>query len=134
MKIMFDTNVLISAALFKGKLLQIVSKTSNEHKMVICSAIIDEFLCVIDRKFPDKKKYADKFLYELDYIFVQTPKSIKEDAFPNIRAKKDYPILASAIIADTDIFITGDKDFRDISIKRPKILTPKEYAENYMII
>ena len=134
MKIMFDTNILISAALFKGKLLQIVSKTSDEHKIVICSAIIDEFLCVIDRKFPYERKYADKFLYELDYIFVQTPKTIKENAFPNIRDKKDYPILASAIIADVDIFITGDKDFNGISIERPKILTPKEYAENYMII
>jgi predicted nucleic acid-binding protein len=46
--------------------------------------------------------------------------------------KDDIPLLASAIETDADIFITGDKDFDDIKITRPKIMKPKDYIEEYM--
>lgn len=40
-------------------------------------------------------------------------------------------VLHTAIIADVDILITGDKDFEDIKIERPEIMTPKEFLEKY---
>jgi predicted nucleic acid-binding protein len=33
---------------------------------------------------------------------------------------------------DADVFITGDKDFDNIKITRPKIMKPKDYIEEYM--
>jgi predicted nucleic acid-binding protein len=36
-------------------------------------------------------------------------------------------------IADVDIMITGDKDFKNIEIERPEIVTPKEFLEKYQI-
>ncbi len=40
-------------------------------------------------------------------------------------------VLHTAIITDVDILITGDKDFKDIEIERPEILTPKEFLDKY---
>ena len=52
--------------------------------------------------------------------------------YPKIRDKKDYPILASAIIADVDVFITDDKDFNTIDVEQPKIMTLFEFAALYL--
>ena len=67
--------------------------------------------------------------YEISY----TPPDIDENIYPVIRDKKDYPILASAIIADVDVFVTGDKDFDLIDIERPDIMTITDFAEKYFI-
>jgi hypothetical protein len=36
-------------------------------------------------------------------------------------------ILASAILANVDILITGDKDFCPVNRDRPLIFTPRQY-------
>ena len=48
---------------------------------------------------------------------------------PSVRDAKDEPVLASAIHADVDILITGDKDFSAVQIDRPVILTPAAFLE-----
>lgn len=40
-------------------------------------------------------------------------------------------VLVSAIIEEVDILITGDKDFSELDIEKPEILTPKEFLEKY---
>lgn len=40
-------------------------------------------------------------------------------------------MLYTAIIEDVDLFIMGDKDFSDIEIEKPEILTPKQFLEEY---
>ncbi|MCI6809207.1 MAG: PIN domain nuclease, partial [Spirochaetia bacterium] len=37
--------------------------------------------------------------------------------------------LVSAILSDSDILLTGDKDFEDIKIDKPLIFTPAKYFE-----
>ena len=50
----------------------------------------------------------------------------------NIRDTKDYPVLYTAIVEDVDILVTGDKDFADVEIEKPKILTPADFMEKYL--
>jgi hypothetical protein len=38
------------------------------------------------------------------------------------------PVLAAAIAAGIDIFVTGDKDFDGLALQRPLILTPAQYV------
>jgi predicted nucleic acid-binding protein len=52
--------------------------------------------------------------------------------YPQIRDKDDILLLASAIETNADIFITGDKDFDEIKIIKPKIMKPREYIDEYM--
>ena len=60
-----------------------------------------------------------------------TPNDLEEGLF-DIRDIKDYPVLYTAIIEDVDILITGDKDFKDIDIEKPEIMTPTEFLEFYL--
>ena len=50
-----------------------------------------------------------------------------------IRDNMEYPVLYTAIIEDVDILITGDKDFLDVEIEKPEILTPAQFTERYII-
>ena len=38
----------------------------------------------------------------------------------------------SAIIADVDVFVTGDKDFAGLDLLRPKIMTISEFTQEYL--
>ena len=44
-----------------------------------------------------------------------------------IRDVKDRPILRAAINADADILLTGDKDFLESGLEKPKAMTPTEF-------
>ncbi len=46
-----------------------------------------------------------------------------------MRVFTDTNVVISAILSDSDILITGDKDFEDIKVKKPLIFTPTEYFE-----
>ena len=99
MKVMLDTNILISAGLFAGKRTSnITINIADEYHLVLSSRIIDELWEVIARKFPDKKPAVEKFLERLNYEVAEAPAEIDEDIYPKVRDKKDYPILASAVI------------------------------------
>lgn len=41
-------------------------------------------------------------------------------------------VLYTAIMEDVDIFVTGDKDFCNVDVEKPEILTPGEFAEKYL--
>ena len=133
MRVTLDTNLLISAGIFSGKRTTALTlQVADEHTIVLPTRIIDELREVMDTKFPDKKSVLERFLKRLSYEIAYTPLEIDEDIYPKIRDKKDYPILASAIIADVDVFITGDKDFGGLDLERPEIMTISEFEEMYM--
>lgn len=73
----------------------------------------------------------EKFLTALSYELVYSPENYVDTPLFEIRDDKDYMVLHTAIIADVDILITGDKDFKDIEIERPEIVTPKEFLDKY---
>lgn len=46
-----------------------------------------------------------------------------------MRDAKDAPILATAIMEDVDIFLTGDKDFLVMEVDMPDIMTMTEFLQ-----
>lgn len=131
MKIMLDTNVLISAFVFKSSIInEVIRKISNEHEIVIASYCIDELKEVVREKFHIDMKKLDKFLNDFPFHLLYSPESIEVKLF-EIRDECDYIILHTAIIENVDILITGDKDFKDVDVEYPEILTPREFLEKY---
>ena len=100
MRVFVDTNVVISAMLFpNGKVAKVFSHLLEKHTLIISSYTKDECKEVFEKKYP------------------------------KIRDIKDLPVLVSAILSDSDILLTGDKDFEDIKIDKPLIFTPAKYFE-----
>jgi len=133
MRIMLDTNIIISAGIFGGAWTSdLILRIANEYNIILSSTIITELREVVALKFPNKASALEQFLTRLSYEIAYTPTEINPDIYPNVRDPKDYPILASAIIADVDVFITADKDFNPIDIERPEILSPLAFQQKYM--
>ena len=131
MRVMVDTNILISMLLFPGKRYDDLIETINkDHTLVLSSFVIDEFWDVIKRKFPQKEEAADRFLTKLAYELAYTPHQMPGGLF-EIRDMKDYPVVYSAVIDQTDVLISGDKDITSVEIEAPEILTMAEFMEKY---
>lgn len=133
MRIMLDTNVIISALLFPSARMDRLFQTIViNHTMVISSYVIDELHEVVKRKFPQKEAVVECLLASMSYEFVYTPKCIS-DSLVYIRDVKDYPVIHTAIVEAVDILITGDKDFGELDIEKPEIMTPNEFLERFGI-
>ena len=132
MKIMLDTNILISMIIFPGQMfLQMLDVITKQHKLVLSSYVLDELSNVVTRKFPKRENALNKFLAAIPYEKFVTPPDMDLSVF-EIRDAKDYPVLYSAIAAKVDVLITGDKDILTVeNIDTPKIMTAREFVERF---
>jgi len=132
MRIMIDANVIVSAILFPQSIVsEIIKHIILYNKLTLSQYTIDEVKEVFYRKFPHRVNEMEKFIKNLPYeLFMK--KQIKRKIYPKIRDLDDLPVLINAIQSDVDLFITGDKDFNDIIIKKPKIMDPRKYFNKYM--
>ncbi|MFA7621935.1 MAG: putative toxin-antitoxin system toxin component, PIN family [Aminobacteriaceae bacterium] len=129
---MLDTNVLVSLLLFPNERMNaMLALIFSEHELILSSFVVTELKDVIRRKFPAKAGVVDRLLLKMSYTLVYTPDEMDETLF-NIRDAKDYPVLYTAIVEDVDILVTGDKDFADIKIEKPEILTPAGFMAKYL--
>ena len=130
-EIMLDTNVLYSAIFHPNeRMLRLISKIAREHFLVISEEVLDELFEIANRKAKDKISAIGVFFENICYLSASKRSYIEPNLF-EIRDMKDYPILYAAIVVGVDVFITGDKDFDEVDIARPEILTPTEFLEKY---
>ena len=129
---MIDANVIVSAILFPGSILsKILKHIVTYSKITLSQYTIDEIHKVFKRKFPHRINEMESFLRKFPYeTFILN--EITTEKYPNIRDLNDMPVLANAIESKVDILITGDKDFDEIKIKKPKIMNPRMYFEKYI--
>ena len=132
MRVLIDTNVLISAALSANGVpfRAYVKAASYPNHGLICEQNVDEMKRIFDKKFQARLASLDKFLsvalLTLELIPIPTKEDISE---AQIRDVDDRSILRAAIEANADILLTGDKDFLESGVKNPKIMTPAEFLQ-----
>lgn len=130
MRVLIDTNVLISAALSANGVpfRAYVKAASYPNHGLICEQNVDEMKRIFNKKFPTRLASLDKFLsvalLTLELVPIPTEEDISET---QIRDVNDRPILRAAIEAKADVLLTGDKDFLESGVENPKIMTPAEF-------
>ncbi len=130
MRVVLDTNVLISSLFWKGKL-ALLSELINKQKIILCfsKSTLNELVRVssyfhIAKKIKEENIDFDKIITKLISKSVLTipnfvPNVIKEDP-------SDNKFLACAISAQASFIISGDnhllklKEFQGIPIVSPK--------------
>ena len=127
MKVVFDTNVLVSALVFPGgrgeAALQRIVEERDE--LIVSKPILDELLGILARKFArdaEQLAHVAVFISELG-------RTVKPRG--KIRMLKDDPdnrILECAIAGDAHAIVTGDKQLLDLKEYRGvRLLTLREY-------
>lgn len=130
MRVLIDTNILISAALSnKGTPYQaFVKAVSYPNHGLMCEQNIDEMRRIFNRKFPQKISALESFLSLALLTLEVIPMPVIEyDTENQIRDINDRPILRAALYANADILLTGDKDFLESGLQKPQILTAAEF-------
>lgn len=131
MKVMIDTNIIISAALFKSHAIkELMNNIFDNHTLVLTNSIIDEVKGVVSYKFPHKVDETDAFFASISFEYQHTPTNDDEEQI-KIRDDSDRKIIASAKMAQVDVLITGDKDFFDRTYDGIEILTPAGFMKKY---
>lgn len=127
MRILVDTNILISAVLFPhSRVAQTLLYITEHHSVVLCDLNIYELREVLKRKKPDKLPDAEVLLAELSYELIPAAYHVEK----MIRDASDQPILNSAIIADLDVILTGDKDFLCLEMNHPRCMSVADFLKH----
>lgn len=134
-KIILDTNVVVSALIQKSFPYLILHDLYLEREIELCISdnLLAEYYEVLSRnkfaKFPDFKIKAETVLADINAnaTFFQPKKKINK-----IKDPDDNMLLELAHESKADFLITGNtNDFTIPKYKRTKIVTPREYWENY---
>jgi uncharacterized protein len=128
LRIVFDSNVYISALLFKGipgKILEMVQK--DKIILIVSDEIIDETIRILEDKFKWPRHNIDKFKRRLSDISDNIKPDIRLDIIKE--RESDNRILECAVSGDANLIVSGDKyllklkSYKNIPIARPKYLT-----------
>ena len=126
MRILVDTNILISAVLFPhSRPAQALVYVTENHEMVLCDQNLSELREVLNRKAPQTLPDAEVLLTELSYELIPAVPHAQK----LIRDVKDQPILNAAILYDIDIILTGDKDFLSLDLEHPRCMSAAQFLE-----
>jgi len=130
MRVLIDTNILISAALNCGSTpyKAFVKAVSFPNHGMVCEQNIDEMRRIFNRKFPAKVAAFESFLSValMTLEVVPTP-DLENEQESKIRDIKDRAILRAAIEANADLLLTGDKDFLESGVEHPRAVTAAEF-------
>ena len=121
MRILIDTNVLVSAFVFGGKAGTLMNMLfESSHELLVSDYVDAEFKAILDMKWKEKSEKVYSLYHKLPFVFcgsspIQTG---------NLRDAKDIPVLSDALSHNADIILSGDKDFIEADLEHPLVLSP----------
>jgi uncharacterized protein len=126
MKILVDTNVLVSGLIAKGACFEILEDLVYSHTPLITPYVLAECQNVLLHKFHLSKPTVKSLLHVVERYFKKGENSTK---LLNIcRDPDDNQIFADALINKVDIILSGDKDLLSIEkYEEIRIISPKDY-------
>ena len=127
MRVFFDTNVLVSAFLARGLCADLLRLVLSEHTLVSSEVVLAELRDVLSRKgrLPLQQIEAiETFLR--DQPIAPRPATILELGLVDA---DDEWVLASAVLAEADLFVTGDQGVLACTIPPLPLLNPRSCWE-----
>lgn len=126
MKVLLDTNVIVSAVTTRGLCADVFRAVLSDHELVICPLIFDEVRRILRAKFSVPNGLIDEYIrfLSLDSILVDPgkPPSV------NIKDKDDAEILGAALSGGANVLVTGDKELLGVkALQALRILSPREF-------
>lgn len=108
MRVVLDTNVLLSAFATRGLCEAVLEVCLDAHQIVLSPHILKELRTHLVRKFKVPPSQADETVRFLkDHAEVVKPAKVILKA---CRDKDDLPVLGTALAGRADFLVTGDKD------------------------
>ena len=126
MRVVFDTNIFISARVFPGSLAEkAVVKIIERDTLVISKSIIDEVLSVMSRKFSRDAEELSRVAIHLSELgeMVRPTKKLTI-----LKDEPDNRIIECAFAGSAEAIVTGDKEMLALKEYRGvRIINLREY-------
>ncbi len=130
MKVFLDTNVVVSALATRGLCADLYERLLTEHEVVIGEPVVMEVLDILQRKFRANRELLIKVEAELRLMRV-IPAQAVAPSLP-IRDVDDPWIIACALQADVDCFVTGDAELLALKmVGKLPIISPRVCWEKW---
>ena len=129
MRVVFDTNIFISAFVIPGSLAEkaMLKIIEGEDSLLISKDIIGEVLSVLSSKFGRDREALSHVAVTLSELAELVKPGRRLNIF---RDAPDNRILECAIYGEADLLITGDKKIlQQREYKGVRIISLKEYLE-----
>jgi uncharacterized protein len=124
LRIFLDTNILISALATRGLCAELYERILTEHEAVIGEPVVQEVCSILKRKFKANDTTLAKVEAELRLLEV-IPAQPSAPALP-INDKEDPWVIACALQADVDYFVTGDAELLALgNVAKMPIISPR---------
>ena len=121
MRILIDTNVLVSAFVFGGKAGALMNMLfESSHELLVSDYVDAEFKAILDMKWKEKSEKVYSLYHKLPFVFCGSSPM----PMGNLRDAKDVPVLSDALFHHADIILSGDKDFIEAELEHPIVLSP----------
>lgn len=133
MRIVLDTNVLISGIYFSGlpgKILQ--AWRSRKFQLVVSPEVLEEYLNVAERL---ATRYTDVEYEGILGLIVQNTELVQAAELPERVSDDpdDDKFLACALASNTNIIVSGDSDLLNVSgYADIRVLTPKAFFSEFL--
>ena len=123
MRIFFDTNVLVSAFLARGLCADLLRLVLSEHTLVSSEVVLAELRDVLSRKGRVPLNQIDAIEALLrDQPIAPRPARILELGLVDA---DDEWVLASAVLAEADLFVSGDQGVLACTTPPLPLLNPR---------
>ena len=123
MRVFFDTNVLVSAFLARGLCADLLRLVLTEHTLVTSEVVLAELRDVLRRKGRLPAQQVDAIEAFLREQPVAPPRA-QTLALGLVDADDEW-VVASAVIAQADLFVTGDQGVLACSNPPLPLVTPR---------
>lgn len=130
MRVVFDTNILVSALVFPGgrgetALLRVIEE---KDQLLLSKPILDELLSVLARKFDRNAEELARVALYLDSLTISVKPRLR------IRVLDDEPdnrVIECAVAGKAQAIVTGDKRFLELREHRGiRMLTLRAFLES----
>ena len=124
MRIFLDTNVLVSAYTARGICADLLRHILAEHELLTGEVNLVELRGVLRERFHASSTLIDAVESELrDETIIPQP---SEPSSVPVRDPDDRWVLASAIVGNADLLVTGDQDLLAVAAEASvEIVTPR---------
>lgn len=133
MRVVIDTNVLMSAVFFGGIPGRILRAWRSGHiDLVISPEIADEYVQVGERL---KRRYPGVDVQALMGLIIQNAKIVPSSLLPEpiCEDPEDDKFLACALEAKTKVVISGDKKLLAVSpYQGIVVVTPRQFVDRWL--
>ena len=128
MRVLLDTNVLVSAVTTRGLCADVFRAVLAAHELVTCAQVIQEIRSILGIKFDVLEQLIAEYLE----LIGQDAIAAEFEGLPDlpIQDRDDAAIVAAAIGARAEVLVTGDHELQGLkNVGQLRIISPRAFWE-----